>query len=192
MKQWIEKLNEGAKETGNGGMDVPLGASGSSKVSLKDFDVLKVIGRGSFGKVMKVQRKGTNEIYACKALRKDVIIQQKMVANTKAEKTILQTMTHPYIVKLHFAFQTPERLYLVLDLLAGGELFFHLKNEGVFCEERARLYTAQVASALHHLHKQDIVYRDLKPENVVLDREGHANLTDFGLAKTAVPAKSQT
>eukprot|EP00992_Anisonema_acinus_P010062 TRINITY_DN6287_c0_g1_i1.p1 TRINITY_DN6287_c0_g1~~TRINITY_DN6287_c0_g1_i1.p1 ORF type:complete len:398 (+),score=64.24 TRINITY_DN6287_c0_g1_i1:78-1271(+) len=166
--------------------------SGGTKVGLKDFQIVKVIGRGSFGKVLKVQRTGTDEIYAMKALRKDVVVRENMVQNTKAEKMILQNVQHPYIVKLHFAFQTKERLYLILDLLPGGELFFHLKKEGTFTLGRTRLYSAEIASALGHLHKMSIVYRDLKPENIVLDKEGHACLTDFGLAKTAIPETQQT
>lgn len=193
MKTWISRLQLAASsQVPSSGEETLVCGSGDGKVTLKDFDILKVIGRGSFGKVMKVRRKGTQEIYACKALRKDVILREKMVQNTKAEKTILQCMNHPYIVKLHYAFQTKERLYLILDLLAGGELFFHLKEAGTFDLERSRLYAAEIASALTHLHSQDIVYRDLKPENIVLDLEGHAILTDFGLAKTAIPAKQQT
>lgn len=169
-----------------------LFTTAGEKVGLKDFEILKVIGRGSFGKVLKVVRSGTKEIYAMKALRKDVVVRENMVQNTKAEKMILQNVQHPYIVRLHYAFQTKERLYLILDLLPGGELFFHLKREGTFNVERVRLYAAEIACALGHLHGMDVVYRDLKPENIVLDNDGHACLTDFGLAKTEIPGKQQT
>eukprot|EP00996_Jenningsia_fusiforme_P007121 NODE_936_length_1807_cov_64.209329_g823_i0.p1 GENE.NODE_936_length_1807_cov_64.209329_g823_i0~~NODE_936_length_1807_cov_64.209329_g823_i0.p1 ORF type:complete len:297 (-),score=82.52 NODE_936_length_1807_cov_64.209329_g823_i0:392-1282(-) len=141
---------------------------------------------------MKVKFKGNGQIYAMKALRKDVLVAEGMVQNAKEEKTILQTVTHPFIVKLHFAFQTKDRLYLVLDLLPGGELFFHLKNEGSFPEPRTKQYAAEIASALDHLHGQGIIYRDLKPENIVLDIKGHACLTDMGLAKTKMGANQQT
>eukprot|EP01010_Urceolus_cornutus_P002834 NODE_369_length_1730_cov_297.674004_g294_i0.p1 GENE.NODE_369_length_1730_cov_297.674004_g294_i0~~NODE_369_length_1730_cov_297.674004_g294_i0.p1 ORF type:complete len:437 (+),score=113.44 NODE_369_length_1730_cov_297.674004_g294_i0:89-1399(+) len=188
-KKWMAVIEAATKLDSSSEAPLP-GQSGS--VGAKDFEVLKVIGRGSFGKVMKVRKKGTHEIYAMKALRKDVVMREKMVANTKAEKTILQNIHHPFIVKLYYAFQTKDRLYLVLDLLCGGELFFHLKNEGSFTLARSRLYTAEISSALHHLHQQGIIYRDLKPENVVLDKDGHAVLTDFGLAKASVPAKSHT
>jgi serine/threonine protein kinase len=102
------------------------------------------------------------------------------------ERTILEKLNHPFIVKLHFAFQTPERLYFVIDFLNGGELFFHLRKEHRFNEDRTRFYASEILLALECLHKNGIVYRDLKPENVILDSEGHIKLTDFGLSKLAV------
>lgn len=99
---------------------------------------------------------------------------------------ILERLNHPFIVKLHFAFQTPERLYFVIDFLNGGELFFHLRKESKFTEARTRFYAAEIILALGCLHSNGIVYRDLKPENVILDSEGHIKLTDFGLSKLAV------
>ena len=96
---------------------------------------------------------------------------------------ILERINHPFIVKLHYAFQTPERLYFVIDFLNGGELFFHLRKETKFNEDRARFYAAEIILALECLHGNGIIYRDLKPENVILDSEGHIKLTDFGLCK---------
>ena len=93
---------------------------------------------------------------------------------------------HPFIVKLHFAFQTPAKVYLVMDFVNGGELFFHLKREGRFSEDRVRFYAAECVLALEHLHSRGIIYRDLKPENILLDAEGHVKLTDFGLSKTGI------
>ena len=107
-----------------------------------------------------------------KVLRKEAIVARKQVDHTRAEKAILQKIRHPFIVSLHFAFQTEDKLYMVLDFVNGGELFFHLKKEGKFDEERVRLYAAEIALALHHLHSHDIVYRDLKPENILIDNEG--------------------
>ena len=132
---------------------------------------------------MQVREKESGEIYAMKALRKDAIIARKQVAHTKAEKSILQKIKHPFIVNLNYAFQTEDKLYMVLDYVNGGELFFHLKKEGKFSEDRVRLYSAEIASALLHLHSFDIVYRDLKPENILLDSAGHICITDFGLSK---------
>eukprot|EP01006_Ploeotia_vitrea_P010447 TRINITY_DN27138_c0_g1_i1.p1 TRINITY_DN27138_c0_g1~~TRINITY_DN27138_c0_g1_i1.p1 ORF type:complete len:454 (-),score=29.17 TRINITY_DN27138_c0_g1_i1:1073-2434(-) len=201
---WHTKLldaiaaSAGRQSTGSAGLSADgaeehlFTATQGQRMGLKDFDILKVIGRGSFGKVMKVKRKDNGDIFAMKVLRKDVVIKENMVQNMQAEKTILQNLQHPFIVKLHFAFQTRERLYLVLDLLPGGELFFHLKNEGRFSEERTRFYAAEIASALSHLHAQEVVYRDLKPENCVLDKDGHVCLTDFGLAKTSIPGTQKT
>eukprot|EP01133_Synstelium_polycarpum_P003623 gene3623-4151_t len=152
-------------------------------VTKDDFELLTVIGKGSFGKVMQVKKKDDQKIYAMKVLRKDAIIARKQVNHTKSEKNILQGISHPFIVNLHFAFQTRDKLYMILDFVNGGELFFHLKREGRFSEPRVKLYAAEIVSALAHLHQQDIVYRDLKPENILLDSDGHICITDFGLSK---------
>ena len=163
------------------------------KVSTADFDVLTVIGKGSFGKVMQVRKKDTGEIFAMKEMNKEVIERENLLEHTFAEKSILQKINHPFVVQLHYAFQTKDRLYLVLDFLSGGELFFHLSSVGKFDEWRAKFYCAEIALAIGHLHKLDIIYRDLKPENAVLDKDGHVCLTDFGLAKTNVrEANAQT
>eukprot|EP01123_Difflugia_compressa_P006035 TRINITY_DN18176_c0_g1_i1.p1 TRINITY_DN18176_c0_g1~~TRINITY_DN18176_c0_g1_i1.p1 ORF type:complete len:456 (+),score=79.70 TRINITY_DN18176_c0_g1_i1:78-1445(+) len=153
------------------------------KVSAADFELLKVIGRGSFGKVMQVRHKETSKIYAMKTMRKGNIIAKNQVAHTKDEKHILQRIKHPFIVNLNYAFQTKDKLYMILDYVNGGELFWHLKKEGSFGEERSKFYAAEIASALFHLHQNGIIYRDLKPENLLLDSEGHIVITDFGLSK---------
>jgi len=156
-------------------------------VTKDDFELLTVIGKGSFGKVMQVRKKDDGKIYAMKVLRKDTIIARKQVAHTKAEKNILMKIQHPFIVNLNYAFQTKDKLYMILDYINGGELFFHLKKEGRFAESRVKLYAAEIVCALAHLHSLDIVYRDLKPENILLDSEGHICITDFGLSKKLEP-----
>jgi len=153
------------------------------KVSAGDFELLRVIGRGSFGKVMQVRHKETGKIYAMKTMRKGNIIAKNQVAHTKDEKHILQRIKHPFIVNLNYAFQTKDKLYMILDYVNGGELFWHLKKEGMFSEERSKFYAAEIASALFHLHENGIIYRDLKPENLLLDSDGHIVITDFGLSK---------
>lgn len=160
----------------------------SNKLTITDFDLLKVLGKGSFGKVMLVKKKDdpSGELYAMKTLRKAALVKRNQLAHTSTERTILQLINNPFLVHLVYAFQTPDKLYMVLDYMAGGELFFWLKNAKKFSETRSRLYTAEITSALDALHSADIVYRDLKPENILLDSAGHLKLTDFGLAKGGV------
>ncbi|ONK62669.1 uncharacterized protein A4U43_C07F6740 [Asparagus officinalis] len=152
-------------------------------VGLDDFDFLKVVGQGAFGKVFQVMKKGTSEVYAMKVVRKDKIIEKNHFEYMKAERDILTKVDHPFIVQLRYSFQTKYRLYLVLDFVNGGHLFFQLYHQGLFREDLARIYTAEIVSAVSHLHANGIMHRDLKPENILLDADGHVMLTDFGLAK---------
>ncbi|KAK5193238.1 Serine/threonine-protein kinase [Exophiala xenobiotica] len=151
-----------------------------------DFQILKLIGKGTFGQVYQVRKKDTGRIYAMKVLSKKVIIQKKEIQHTIGERNILvrtATTESPFIVGLKFSFQTPTDLYLVTDFMSGGELFWHLQKEGRFKEDRAKFYIAELILALKHLHEHNIVYRDLKPENILLDANGHIALCDFGLSK---------
>ena len=118
------------------------------------------------------------------------VMQQKVHAST--ERKILENMNSPFIVQLHYAFQTANKLYLVLDFMQGGELFYHMRQSFVFNLERTRFYAAEIVLALEFLHKQGIIYRDLKPENVLLDRDGHIRIADFGLSKQGIHAGLQT
>jgi serum/glucocorticoid-regulated kinase 2 len=155
----------------------------SREVTLNDFAMLKVLGRGSFGKVMLVQKKDTKQLYAMKSLRKDALLEREQIEHTKTEKMIMQHVNHPFLVSLEYAFTTPGKIYFVMGFMKGGELFFHLKESRKFTEERARFYGAQIALGLGHLHSRNIVYRDLKPENILMDEFGNVYLTDFGMAK---------
>lgn len=155
----------------------------SSKVGPQDFEILRVVGQGAFGKVFQVKYNKTNEIYAMKVMKKNRILEKDHSEYVKAERDVLTAILHPYIVTLRFSFQTQSKLYLVLDFINGGHLFFNLYRQGVFSEDVTRLYTAEIVSAISYLHSCGIVHRDLKPENVLLDSEGHIKLTDFGLAK---------
>merc|ERR1719285_1607662 len=157
------------------------------KVGPLDFEFLKVIGRGAFAKVMQVKYKGDNEIYAMKILRKKQIIARNQIDHVKAERKILQALQHPFLVKLRFAFQTDSKLYFVLDYYCGGELFFHLKQRKRFSEEETQIILAEIALALGHLHSLDVIYRDLKAENVLLHETGHVCPTDFGLSTPLDP-----
>jgi len=153
------------------------------KVVLEDFELLKVIGKGSFGKVLQVKKKDTKKIYAMKVLNKNMIVQRQELEHAKAEKSVLQKLVHPFLVNLNYSFQTPDKLYFVMDYVNGGELFFHLQKDRKFPEERARFYLAEIACGLEYLHANGVIYRDLKPENLLLTSDGHICMTDFGLAK---------
>lgn len=159
--------------------------------TITDFEILKVIGKGTFGKVLQVQHKETGDIFAVKVLKKKSLEKKHMVRNTKTERRILESINHPFIVSLKYAFQTADKLYLVLDYFTGGELFFHLNKER-FTIDRARIYCAELVLALGCLHENGIIYRDLKPENILLDEDGHVRLCDFGLSKDELPADGQT
>jgi protein-serine/threonine kinase len=155
--------------------------------TLDDFQLLKVIGKGSYGKVMLVKcDKAGGQIFAMKMLRKENVVKRNQVEHTRAERNVLETAQHPFIVNLMYAFQTPKKLYFVLEFCPGGELFFHLSRTGRFSEGRARFYTCELLLAIQYMHSLNIIYRDLKPENVLLDAEGHAKLTDFGLSKEGI------
>lgn len=152
-----------------------------------DFECIKVLGVGSYGKVLLVREKKTGKLFAQKQLKKaSLIIQSKTVERTINEKTILESVKHPFIVKLYYAFQDDSKLYLILEYLQGGELFQHLQLEKFLGEAKASIYLAQMVLALEHLHKIGIVYRDLKPENCLLDEDGYLILTDFGLSKVGL------
>jgi len=158
----------------------------SHRVCLEDFETIQVIGRGSFGKVVAVRRKQTSNIYAMKILRKSNIRKRKQVEHTKTERRVMERIHHPFIVDLHYAFQTNSRLYLVLEYIPGGELFFHLGRYKRFQESWALVWTGEIVLALQHLHGLNIIFRDLKPENILFDAEGHIKLVDFGLSKDGI------
>lgn len=155
----------------------------AERVDMNSFELLKVIGKGSFGKVMQVRKRDTSRIYAMKTLRKAHIVSRSEVTHTLAERTVLAQVNCPFIVPLKLSFQSPDKLYLVLAFVNGGELFHHLQQEGRFSEERSRFYAAELLLALEHLHGFQVIYRDLKPENILLDYTGHIALCDFGLCK---------
>lgn len=153
------------------------------KVGAEDFEVLCVVGQGAFGRVFQVYRAMTEEILAMKVMRKDRILGKNHSEYVRTEKNILTRVKHPYVVELRYSFQTPQKLYLLLEFVNGGHLYYQLVRQGIFREEVARLYAAELLLALEHLHSLGIAHRDLKPENILLDVDGHIKLTDFGLAR---------
>ncbi|WWC59510.1 uncharacterized protein I303_102066 [Kwoniella dejecticola CBS 10117] len=161
-------------------------------LTIDSFELLKVIGKGSFGKVMQVRKRDTLRIYALKTIRKAHIVSRSEVTHTLAERTVLAQVNCPFIVPLKFSFQSTEKLYLVLAFVNGGELFHHLQREGKFNETRSRFYAAELLLALEHLHGFNVIYRDLKPENILLDYSGNIALCDFGLCKLNMSASDTT
>mmetsp|Transcript_23735 Transcript_23735/g.65850 ORF Transcript_23735/g.65850 Transcript_23735/m.65850 type:complete len:818 (-) Transcript_23735:93-2546(-) len=153
-------------------------------VTPKDFELLKVIGMGAFGKVLQVRNKQSAQILAMKIISKRQLRKKSgYIENIQAERNILKRVNHPFVVKMHCSFQTREKLFIIMDFLAGGELFLRLGREGIFMERDAAFYLAETISGVDHLHNLGILHRDLKPENILLCNDGHICLTDFGLAK---------
>ena len=151
--------------------------------TLEDFKHLKVLGQGSFGKVILVQNQNNNKLYAMKILNKKFIVKKNQVSHTQTERVLLEKLKHPFIVRLNYAFQDSKRLYFLTEFLQGGELFFHLRRNSGYKEKAVRFYMSQILLALEYMHDNNYIYRDLKPENILIDKEGNIKLTDFGLSK---------
>ncbi|KAJ3401844.1 hypothetical protein CcCBS67573_g05506 [Chytriomyces confervae] len=159
-------------------------------VKLEDFDFLSVLGRGAFGKVMLIEEKSTKQLFAMKALKKEFIIQSDDVASAKLEKRIFQKATqsqHPFLVNLHSCFQTDTRLYFVMEYVSGGDLMCHIQEKKRFSQVRAKFYACEVLLALDFFHKNNIVYRDLKLDNIVMCPDGHVKVIDYGICKENMP-----
>lgn len=152
-------------------------------IGLDDFNMLKVLGKGTFGKVLLVRQKSTSQVFAMKVLRKDVVLAKGELAHTLTENNVLAKCSHPFLTSLKYSFQTPDHLCFVMEYVNGGELFMHLRKSKIFSEERVCFYGAEIALAITYMHENGIVYRDLKLENILLDSEGHIKITDFGLSK---------
>ncbi|KAJ2781807.1 hypothetical protein GGI18_003679, partial [Coemansia linderi] len=163
-------------------------------VGLDDFQLLSIIGKGSYGKVMLARYKDTGKVMAIKVISKSKLRgRPNEIRRVMSERKVLErTIEHPFLVGLQCAFQTKEKLFFCLDYVNGGELFFHLQRERRFSENRARFYAAEITSALEYLHGMGVVYRDLKPENCLLDADGHVKIVDFGLAKEVGPVVWRT
>ncbi|XP_065903734.1 cAMP-dependent protein kinase catalytic subunit beta-like isoform X2 [Dysidea avara] len=150
---------------------------------LDDFTRIRTLGTGSFGRVILVQHKKTNQFLAMKVLDKAKVVKLKQTEHTLYEKKILHSINFPFVVNMQFAFKDNSNLYMVLEYVAGGEMFSHLRRIGRFSESHSRFYASQIILAFEYLHNLDIIYRDLKPENILIDHEGFVKITDFGFAK---------
>ena len=154
------------------------------KLSYQDFEPLKLIGTGSFGKVLLVKYNSNNNLYAMKVLNKSQIKLKKQEENTKNERDLMVKLNNPFILSIKFAFQDESKLYIVSEFLQGGDLFYHLHHSTInLTEEVAKFYIIELILGLEFLHQNNVIFRDLKPENILLDSEGHIRISDFGLSK---------
>ncbi|CAD6919907.1 unnamed protein product [Tilletia controversa] len=162
------------------------------EVDLYHFYLLRAVGKGAFGKVRVVQHKQTKNLYALKYINKAKCCKMRAVSNIIQERRLLEEIESPFICNLRYAFQDDENLFMVLDLMLGGDLRFHLDRSGNMKEEVVRFYVAELAIGLDYLHRLQIVHRDLKPDNVLLDEKGHAHITDFNIAVHFAPRRPLT
>lgn len=155
--------------------------------SLNDFELIRVIGRGSYAKVLMVELRRTRRIYAMKVIKKALVTDDEDIDWVQTEKHVFETASnHPFLVGLHSCFQTPSRLFFVIEFVRGGDLMYHMQRQRRLPEEHARFYAAEISLALNFLHEKGIIYRDLKLDNVLLDHEGHIKLTDYGMCKEGI------
>lgn len=157
--------------------------AGAEKLQLSDLELMETLGTGTFGRVRLCKNPSENSYHAMKVLKKHEVVRLKQVEHILSEKQILTSVHHPFIVNMIKCFQDDKNLYMLLEYVPGGELFSHLRKAGRFSNETTRFYAAEIILAIEYLHSLDIIYRDLKPENLLLDREGHMKITDFGFAK---------
>lgn len=189
--EWIKALQD-VSHLLSGSFVIDVSGNLRTKITLHDFEFLKILGKGTFGKVILCRERNTKRICAMKILKKSLIVAKNEVQHTQTENKVLRSIKHPFITSLIYAFQTTDRLCLVMEYVNGGELFFHLTREKRFTEERAKFYTAEVCLAIGFLHDNNIIYRDIKLENILLDNEGHVKLVDFGLCKMDMTIDSTT
>ncbi|XGW22564.1 hypothetical protein V3C99_005075 [Haemonchus contortus] len=175
IKEFLEKAREDFKQR----WENPA----QNTASLDDFDRIKTLGTGSFGRVMLVKHKQSGSYYAMKILDKQKVVKLKQVEHTLNEKRILQAIDFPFLVNMQYSFKDNSNLYMVLEFISGGEMFSHLRRIGRFSEPHSRFYAAQIVLAFEYLHSLDLIYRDLKPENLLIDSTGYLKITDFGFAK---------
>ena len=180
---WIKAIGEARKDSSAKSVAASVPQVAPKKITLDDFEIISVLGRGGYGKVQLVRFKEDGQLYALKSMSKHLIEESGQIQQTLTERDVLLKTVHPFLVGAHHTFQTAEKIFLVLDYVPGGELFGRLKEEERFSESRVRLYAAEILLGLGQLHSLGFVYRDLKPENILVDAEGHLKITDFGLAK---------
>ena len=187
MNEWIKILRNLNEEVNKTVIEIR-----KKELSQNDFEILSLIGRGSFGKVFLVKNKNNEKLYAMKVVSKKSIIEEEEVEHSMTERNILCKIHHPFLVNLYCSYQTPSNLHYIIDYCPGGELYAIMQRDGLMSESRAKFYAAQLILALEHLHNQGILYRDIKPENILICADGYVRLTDFGLSKMNVSRDSKT
>ncbi|CCD22254.1 cAMP-dependent protein kinase catalytic subunit TPK3 NDAI_0A00960 [Naumovozyma dairenensis CBS 421] len=160
-----------------------LGRTTSGKYNLPDFQIMRTLGTGSFGRVHLVRSIHNGRFYALKVIKKNTVVRLKQIEHTNDERRMLSVVNHPFLVRMWGTFQDSEQIFMIMDYIEGGELFSLLRRSQKFPNPVAKFYAAEVCLALEYLHSLDIIYRDLKPENILLDKNGHIKITDFGFAK---------
>lgn len=191
-KQQLEEVVDdvvdgGVYETLQVEVEQQLSRDGNRQYCMDDFEMLRVIGRGSYAKVLMVEQKKTKRVYAMKVIKKELVNDDEDIDWVQTEKHVFETATnYPFLVGLHSCFQTPSRLFFVIEFVSGGDLMFHMQKQRRLPEEHARFYAAEISMALNFLHEKGIVYRDLKLDNVLLDSDGHIKLTDYGMCKESL------
>lgn len=161
-------------------------------ISLDDFEVLTVLGKGAYGKVQLVRHKGDGQVYAMKSLSKKLLVEFDLLGRTIVERNTLLRANHPFITAARYSFQSETKLFLVLEYVPGGELFSRLSEERKFSETRVKYYAAQLILAVGYLHSIGVLHRDLKPENILVDKDGYLKITDFGLVKEKMTGNQKT
>ncbi|XP_071426273.1 serine/threonine-protein kinase 32A [Pithys albifrons albifrons] len=156
--------------------------NGNEDVTFDHFEILRAIGKGSFGKVCVVQKTDTKKMYAMKYMNKQKCVERNEVRNVFKELQIMQGLEHPFLVNLWYSFQDEEDMFMVVDLLLGGDLRYHLQQNVRFQEGTVKLFICELVLALDYLQSRHIIHRDIKPDNILLDEHGHVHITDFNIA----------